>query len=48
MFSFTAPSNEAPVYREQKSNIPSNTGLVRENDTNITFKIRIRVFFIKY
>lgn len=27
MLSFTAPSSEAPVYMEQKSNKPSKTGL---------------------
>lgn len=34
LFSLTAPSNDAPVYREQKSNIPSNTGLENRNHTS--------------
>ena len=34
LFSFQALSREAPVYREQKSNIPSNTGLYERKQNN--------------
>ena len=34
-----APSSEAPVYIEQKSNIPSNTGLKLQNNTTHQLQI---------
>lgn len=34
-FSFVAPSSEAPVYIEQKSNKPSKTGLIIINKKNV-------------
>ena len=38
LFSLTAPSRDAPVYIEQKSNMPSNTGLKQKKKKSITLK----------
>lgn len=35
LLSFTAPSSDAPVYLEQKSNKPSKTGLKERKETFI-------------
>ncbi len=37
-FSFIAPSSEAPVYIEQKSYIPSNTGLQGGNKNKLQWR----------